>query len=160
MHLQPHPVKNIDVKNTTITINLTNATDYFEYSVDGVNYQTSNTFYDVTGGLQTAYAKTKDNLCNINEVTKNFIVLVFPAFFTPNNDTHNDFWEVTGMENYPEAQVTIFDQYGKLLAQLSGPKMRWDGTYNRVPLPSSDYWYVLKIDDTKPIFRGHFSLKR
>jgi gliding motility-associated-like protein len=153
-------IKNIDVKNTTITINLTNATDYFEYSVDGVNYQTSNTFYDVAGGLQTAYVKAKDNLCDINEVTQTFIVLVFPAFFTPNNDFHNDFWEVTGMENYPQAQVTIFDKYGKLLAQLSGSKLSWDGTFNTIPLPSSDYWYVLKIDDVNPLFKGHFSLKR
>jgi gliding motility-associated-like protein len=153
-------IKNVDVKNTTITINLTNATDYFEYSVDGVNYQTSNTFYDVAGGLQTAYVKAKDNLCDINEVTQTFIVLVFPAFFTPNNDRHNDFWEVTGMENYPDAQVTIFDRYGKLLAQLSGSKMSWNGTFNNVPLPSSDYWYVLKINDSTPVFTGHFALKR
>ena len=153
-------IKNIDVNKQTITINLTNANDYFEYSVDGLNYQTSNTFYDVAGGLQTAYIRVKDNLCNINEATQNFIVLVFPDFFTPNNDTYNDFWEVTGMENYPEAQVTIFDQYGKLLTQLKGSKMSWDGTFNKAPLPASDYWYALKIDDTKPTFRGHFSLKR
>ncbi len=153
-------IKNIDVKNTTITIHLTNATAYFEYSVDGINYQPSNTFYGVAGGLQTAYVKAKDNLCNINEASQNFIVLVFPPFFTPNNDSHNDFWEVTGMENYPEAQVTIFDKYGKLLTQLDGSKMRWDGTFNNVPLPASDYWYILKIDDTNPLFKGHFSLKR
>ncbi|WP_236010735.1 Ig-like domain-containing protein [Flavobacterium chungangense] len=153
-------IKNINVNKTTITINLNNASDYFEYSVDGVNYQTSNTFYDVTGGLQTAYVKVKDNLCNINETTQHFIVLIIPAFFTPNNDFQNDFWEVTGMENYPQAQVTIFDQYGKLLAQLSGSKLSWDGTFNKAPLPSSDYWYVLKIDDTTPLFKGHFSLKR
>nr|WP_315244391.1 T9SS type B sorting domain-containing protein [uncultured Flavobacterium sp.] len=153
-------IKNINVNKTTITINLNNASDYFEYSVDGVNYQTSNTFYDVAGGLQTAYVKAKDNLCNINETTQHFIVLIIPAFFTPNNDFQNDFWEVTGMENYPQAQVTIFDQYGKLLAQLSGSKLSWDGTFNKAPLPSSDYWYVLKIDDTNPLFKGHFSLKR
>ena len=153
-------IKNINVNKTTITINLNNASDYFEYSVDGVNYQTSNTFYDVAGGLQTAYVKVKDNLCNINETTQHFIVLIIPAFFTPNNDFQNDFWEVTGMENYPQAQVTIFDQYGKLLAQLSGSKLSWDGTFIKAPLPSSDYWYVLKIDDTNPLFKGHFSLKR
>lgn len=106
-------IKNIEVNNTTITINLTNATDYFEYSVDGINYQASNTFFDVAAGLQAAYVRTKDNLCNINETTQNFIVLIIPPFFTPNNDTYNDFWEVTGIENYPDAQITIYDQYGK-----------------------------------------------
>jgi gliding motility-associated-like protein len=64
------------------------------------------------------------------------------------------------MENYPQAQVTIFDRYGKLLAQLTASKMSWDGTFNQALLPASDYWYVLKIDDTQPVLRGHFSLKR
>ena len=64
------------------------------------------------------------------------------------------------MENYPQAQVTIFDRYGKLLAQLSASRMSWDGTFNKTPLPASDYWYALKIDNTQPVLRGHFSLKR
>lgn len=153
-------IKNIDVNQRTVVINLTNTADYFEFSVDGINYQISNTFYDVPGGLQTAYVRTKDNQCSINEVTQNFVVLVFPTFFTPNGDTFNDSWEVTGMENFPQAQVTIFDRFGKFLAQLNYSKMSWDGTLNKTPLPASDYWYALKIDDTKPIFRGHFSLKR
>jgi len=153
-------IKNIDVNQTTVVINLTNTADYFEFSVDGINYQTSNTFYDVPGGLQTAYVRTKDNQCDINEATKDFVVLIFPTFFTPNGDPFNDSWEVTGMENFPQVQVTIFDRYGKFIAQLTSSKMSWDGTFNKIPLPASDYWYVLKIDDTKPIMRGHFSLKR
>ncbi|WP_163408716.1 Ig-like domain-containing protein [Flavobacterium ajazii] len=153
-------IKNIDVKERAVTINVSNPQDYFEYSVDGANYQTSNLFYNVPGGLQTAYVRAQNNLCNSNEATQSFIVLIIPSFFTPNNDSYNDFWEVTGMENYPKAQVTIFDQYGKLLAQLSGSKLSWDGTFNKSPLPSSDYWYVLKIDDANPVFKGHFSLKR
>ena len=153
-------IKNIDVNQRTVVINLTNTADYFEFSVDGNNYQSSNIFYDVPGGLQTAYVRVKDNQCNINETTQNFVVLVFPTFFTPNGDTFNDSWEVSGMENFPQAQVTIFDRFGKFLAQLNYSKMSWDGTLNKTPLPASDYWYALKIDDTKPIFRGHFSLKR
>lgn len=150
-------IDHIDVNGTKVVIYLKKEQDYFEYSVDGTNFQSSNVFYDVPGGLQTAYVKEK-NGCG--GTTKNFIVLVFPAFFTPNNDTYNDVWEVTGMENYPQAQVTIFDRYGKLIAQLTASKMSWDGTFNKTLLPASDYWYALKIDNTQPILRGHFSLKR
>ncbi|HEU0125931.1 MAG TPA: T9SS type B sorting domain-containing protein, partial [Flavobacterium sp.] len=114
-------------------------------------------FYDVPGGLQTAYAREKSGC---GQVTKQFVVLVFPSFFTPNNDTFNDVWEVTGMENYPQAEVTIFDRYGKLIAKLSRLKMSWDGTLNQIPLPASDYWYALKVDDSIPVLRGHFTLKR
>ncbi len=150
-------IDRIDVNGTRVVIYLKKEQDYFEYSVDGINFQDSNVFYDVPGGLQTAYVKEK-NGCG--GTAKNFVVLVFPAFFTPNNDSFNDIWEVTGMENYPQAQVTIFDRYGKLIAQLTASKMSWDGTFNKIQLPASDYWYALKIDNTQPILRGHFSLKR
>lgn len=150
-------IDRVDVEGTRAIIYPVKAEDYFEYSVDGVNYQNSNIFYDLPGGLQTAYVREKSGC---GEHTKQFVVLVFPPFFTPNNDTYNDIWEVTGMENYPQAQVTIFDRYGKLVALLSKSKMSWDGTSNQVQLPSSDYWYALKIDDNLPILRGHFTLKR
>lgn len=153
-------IKNINVNERTVSINLENTEDYFEFSVDGQDYQSSNIFYDVPGGLQTAYVKVKNNQCNINEVNQNFIVLVFPTFFTPNGDTFNDLWEVTGMENFPQAEVTIFDRYGKLIIKLNGSKMSWDGTFNKALLPASDYWYALKVDNTTPFFNGHFSLKR
>lgn len=154
---QTPQIDRIDVNGTKAIIYLKNEADYFEYSVDEINFQNSNTFFDVPGGLQTAYVREK-NGCG--QTAQNFVVLVFPAFFTPNNDSYNDLWEVTGMENYPQAEVTIFDRYGKLIAQLTSSKMSWDGTLNKTPLPASDYWYALKIDDTKPILRGHFSLKR
>ena len=150
-------IKKINVNERTVTINLTNTQDYFEYSVDGYNFQDSNVFYNVPGGLQTAYVKEKNGCGGIAE---KFPVLAFPEFFTPNNDTFNDFWEVIGMENFPQAQVTIFDRYGKFLTQLSAGRMSWDGTFNKMPLPASDYWYSMIIDDTLPVMRGHFSLKR
>ncbi len=150
-------IDRIDVNGTRAVIYLKKEADYFEYSVDGTNYQDSNVFYDVPGGLRTAYAREKSGC---GETTQTFVVLVFPAFFTPNNDSYNDLWEVTGMENYPQAEVTIFDRYGKLIAQLNASKMSWDGTFEKTPLPASDYWYALKIDNTKPVLRGHFSLKR
>lgn len=150
-------IARVDVEGTRAIIYPVTAENYFEYSVDGVNYQDSTVFYDVPGGLQTAYAREKSGC---GGTTKQFVVLVFPAFFTPNNDTYNDAWEVTGMENYPQAIVTIFDRYGKLIVQLSRFKMSWDGTLNQVPLPASDYWYALKVDDSMPVLRGHFTLKR
>jgi len=150
-------IDRIDVNGTKAVIYLKKEADYFEFSVDGISFQDSNTFFDVPGGLQTAYVREKSGC---GQITQEFVVLVFPPFFTPNNDSYNDVWQVTGMENYPQAQVTIFDRYGKLIAQLTAAKMSWDGTFNKMPLPASDYWYALKIDNTHPVFKGHFSLKR
>jgi gliding motility-associated-like protein len=87
-------------------------------------------------------------------------VLRIPKFFTPNNDNYNDVWEVQGLANYPKAQVSIFDRYGKLITRLDSSKLSWDGTFNKIPLPASDYWYILNIDFTSITTKGHFSLKR
>jgi gliding motility-associated-like protein len=69
-------------------------------------------------------------------------------------------WEIKGLINYPEAQVSIFDRYGKLITNLNATNRSWDGTFNRSFLPAADYWYVLKIDNTSVVKKGHFSLKR
>jgi gliding motility-associated-like protein len=150
-------IKNITINETTVTIELIKTEDYFEYSIDGVNYQSSNVFYNVSSGIQKASVRDV-NFCNSD--SQNFIVLIIPKFFTPNNDSFNDFWEVKGLVNYPLAEVTVLDRYGKLVAQLNVSKPTWDGTLNKNPLPATDYWYILKIDNSSPEVKGHFSLKR
>lgn len=150
-------IDRVDVNETTIVIYLKKEEAYFEYSVDGTNYQNSNVFFNVPSGLQTAYVR-EVNFCSYD--TKTFIVLITPKFFTPNNDTYNDVWEVKGLVNYPEAEVSIFDRFGKLIVILNAKKLIWDGTLNTSLLPASDYWYILKIDNLTPEVRGHFSLKR
>jgi gliding motility-associated-like protein len=150
-------IDRIDVNETTVVIYLKKEEPYFEYSIDGINYQSSNVFFNVQSGLKAAYVR-EINLCS--NVSQPFIVLIAPKFFTPNGDTYNDFWGVKGLNNYPQAEVSIFDRYGKLISVLNATKPTWDGMLNTYPLPSDDYWYVLRIDDTKPEKRGHFSLKR
>ena len=155
-HLIPE-IDSVKVEETTVEIILKNPQTYFEYSIDGFNYQGSNLFLNAPGGLQTAYTR-EINSCGAD--SKDFVVLLAPTFFTPNNDSYNDFWTVKGMISYPNAELRIFDRYGKLLKELRPTSLGWDGTFNGQELPASDYWYVFKMDATAPEKRGHFSLKR
>ncbi|WP_264565492.1 T9SS type B sorting domain-containing protein [Flavobacterium sp. N3904] len=150
-------IKDILVNETTVTVELIKSENYFEYSIDGVNYQNSNIFTNAPSGLQTAYVR-EVNLCTMD--SKPFVVIVVPKYFTPNNDGFNDVWEVKGIVNYPLAEVTLFDRYGKIITQLNASNRSWDGTFNKTPLPATDYWYVLKLDNNSPEVKGHFSLKR
>jgi gliding motility-associated-like protein len=151
-------IKLVDVNENTATIILENpALGDFEYSIDGINFQISNVFENVSGGTQTAYVR-EINFCG--ETNQNFYVLGIPAFFSPNNDSYNDTWKVVGFENYPKAEISIYDRFGKLLTVLNNQNPSWNGTFNNQNLPASDYWYVMKIDETKPIKKGHFSLIR
>jgi gliding motility-associated-like protein len=38
----------------------------------------------------------------------------------------------------------------------------WDGTYNQVQLPSTDYWFTVDYDENgvKKQFKAHFAMKR
>ena len=146
-------------QNNTISVFVSGEGDY-EYALDDINgpYQDSNTFTYVQPGLYTVYIRDKNN-CGITEDLVS--VIGFPKFFTPNDDARNDFWQVSGINDQFQANssVLIFDRYGRLLKELDPHSRGWDGTYNGVKLPTSDYWFKVKLEDER-VFTGHFTLKR
>lgn len=143
--------------NNSIIVNVSGSGDY-EYSIDGENYQSSNTFYNVESGIYTVYVIDK-NGCGIAQ--EDISLLGIPNYFTPNGDGYNDYWNIKGVSTTYNAKTTIhiFDRYGKLLKQISPLSTGWDGTYNGKAISSSDYWYIINLEDGRT-FKGHFSLKR
>ncbi len=84
----------------------------------------------------------------------------FPNFITPNNDSYNDYWNVKGVSEFLriESVINIYDRYGKHIYSFKPNDGKgWNGTFNGVQLPSSDYWFNLETP-TGIIFRGHFAL--
>ena len=137
-----------------IIVNTSNIGE-FEYSIDGVNFQSSNTFINVEGGLYTISVKHVN--CPDLETTQ-YLHFFIPKFFTPNGDTINDTFDIKGIEFYNYSQVSIFDRYGKLLKNTVNSSLSWNGTFNGKELPTGDYWYIIIIDNQK--YTGHFTLKR
>ena len=58
-----------------------------------------------------------------------------------------------------KTKIYIFDRYGKLLKELDPLGLGWDGTYIGYPLPSTDYWFRVQLEDGRE-FKSHFSLVR
>ncbi|KUO63926.1 MAG: hypothetical protein APF83_13040 [Lutibacter sp. BRH_c52] len=153
---------NINLNNNTVAIITENNFDNL-YVIDNPynNYQSENTFYNVTPGLHTVYAKNKYD-CGIT--AKNIFVLGFPKFFTPNNDGINDLWEIKGLnfEEFRYSNILIFNRFGKHLATIN-PDSGWDGIYNGEFLPSDDYWFSIDVTDDRNLtktYKAHFSLLR
>lgn len=146
-------VNNID----DATIIMQDNSQAYEYSLDGIDYQVSPVFRGLRQGTYIAFARSL-NGCGVD--TRNFTVLLVQPFFTPNNDSVNDVFSIAGMENYPDATVTVFDRYGKLITRLNRSNRFWDGTFNGNKLPATDYWYVIQLDRFSPEIRGHVSLVR
>jgi gliding motility-associated-like protein len=154
----PEPViKAIIVNENSITIELENPENYYEFSIDGELFTDSNQFSRIPSGQYTAFVREK-NGCNLEE--QDFTIFTIAKYFTPNNDGFNDVWEIKEMRNAPNSRALIFDRYGKLITTLNALKYSWDGKYNNNILPADDYWYRLKMEDSKPEIKGHFSLKR
>jgi gliding motility-associated-like protein len=145
----------VNIDETTVTV-ITQGDPFYEYSLDGVEYQLSNVFYNVSGGFHTVYVRDFSQCGSDNE---DFFLIVIPKFFTPNGDGFHDVFEIEGMTLIPDSNVAIFDRYGKLITVLVPSAPSWDGTLNGHPLPSTDYWYSAVLQLHKE-FRGHFSLKR
>ncbi|MBZ4042493.1 T9SS type B sorting domain-containing protein [Flavobacterium hibisci] len=146
-------------ESNTISVSVIGNGDYV-YVLDDQNgdYQAGNTFYNVPSGIHTVYVKDQ-NGCGT--VLKEVAVFGIPAFFTPNNDNHNDYWNIEGVNAASNGKsiIQIFDRYGKLLKQIDPLSQGWDGYYLGSQMPADDYWYVIKLEDSR-IFKGHFALKR
>ena len=131
--------------------------DYL-YQLDDGPFQTSSVFEYVASGLHSVTVIDQTG-CS-NPITKTDILIVnYPKYFTPNNDGYNDVWKIDGLDLYPQAVISIFDRYGKLLKQLNYKSVGWNGNLNGLQLPSDDYWFQLILYDNQ-IVNGHFSLKR
>jgi gliding motility-associated-like protein/uncharacterized delta-60 repeat protein len=146
--------------NNTVTV-LASVLDNTEYSLDNPNgpFQISNTFENVESGFHTVYVNDKNGCGTISQIVA---VVGVPLYFTPNDDGFNDYWKVKGINGqfFKNSKVIIYDRYGKVLTVLPNAENEgWDGTYNGYPLPASDYWFVIDLEDGRSA-KGHFSLKR
>lgn len=77
---------------------------------------------------------------------------------TMNNDTYNDNWIISGIDFFPNTEVKVFNQYGKLLFSDGDYKNTWDGTVSGKKLPNGTYYYVVKQGGTDNTFKGTLTL--
>jgi gliding motility-associated-like protein len=79
-----------------------------------------------------------------------------PNLFTPNNDGQSDVFRITGLEEFPNFRLIIFDRWGGEIYNYSNngnlSPQWWDGTKNGNPVIEGVYFYELDYNDgiTKP----------
>ena len=78
--------------------------------------------------------------------------LVIPQVITPNNDGYNDLWQIRNIDLYPDAEVRIFNRWGKLIFSAKNlADNPWNGTIRGKPVPTDSYHYILDLKDgSKP----------
>ncbi len=152
-------VTNYFEDNQVITVLATAAGNYL-YQLDYGTLQESNVFQYVGSGIHVIRV-VDANGCS-SPLSQEVLVINYPKFFTPNNDSYNDTWNIFGLADQVNSKIFIFDRQGKLLKELSPNGKGWDGTYNGQQLPADDYWFLVKYSENGASneFKAHFALKR
>lgn len=129
-------------QGNSITVNVSGGTAPYEYSLDQINWQTSNIFYNLKRGVQKVYVRDSKK-CTVKEYEFSIIKLL--NAITPNGDGLNDFLDYSDLRVKKEVKILIFDRFGKkIFSNENSTSYIWDGTENGRPLPSGSYWYILE----------------
>ena len=133
----------------------------YEYTLNGEDYGNESSFLIYESGDYTV--TVTDAYGCVASATKYFeyVDVCIPNYFTPNGDGLLDGWGPGCTEQYRDLTFDIFDRYGRKIATLRVGQ-KWDGKYKGRELPTGDYWYVVKLNDSRDNreFVGHFTLYR
>ncbi len=80
-------------------------------------------------------------------------------YFNP-DDSNDNKWDIAGIDKYTNYRIYIFDRFGKTLVSYENEFDGWNGVYKGRTMPSTDYWYVIEVDEADISMRGHFTLIR
>lgn len=148
-------ITGVQIVNNTATTVMSNSGN-FVYSLDNSVWQTSNIFTNLTNGNHTVYVQTPGG-CFVDSYS--FAIFSIHNIITPNEDGLNDAWKIDGIENYPNSEIKVYDRNGKMvLSKITAGKFEWNGKYDSRPLPTDNYWYVIKVSDGR-ILTGWLLIK-
>ena len=103
------------------------------------------------------YSVIDANSCtNFDDVIVTVVPIYVPALdimnvVTMNNDGFNDTWILTGIEDFPNTEVKVFNIYGKEVYSNANYQNDWDGSVNNKPLSNGTYYYVVTLVGEEPI---------
>ena len=163
MHPVPIIVAIEEMEPRHVRFYVESGTQPYEFAV---NQQTYFTFNDESGRLPIGSNIVYVRDANLCRTSMPFVMaeplLVFPPFFTPNGILdENRTWRVRGLELFDDIELIIFDRHGKELARRTrGEYAEWDGKYLGKQMPSTDYWFLLRVRETGREYTGHFTLIR
>lgn len=141
-------ITNIEVTGTSITVFVTGGVAPYEYSINNINWQSSNVFTDLPRGDVKVYVRDTFSCVPIEvEITIPNIVNVI----TPNGDGVNDVLDYSALANKPNLILGIFDRYGvQIFEGNKDTGYKWDGTINKTKKVSTgNYWFSITWNEAK-----------
>jgi gliding motility-associated-like protein len=135
------------------------------YSFNWNNGQTTQEATGLTAGLYVVHVNDF-NGCGATDslllTPLNDICVGIPNAFSPDGDGINEYWEISRLSLYPEAEVVILNRWGEMVWKSErGYPDPWDGrASNGRELPMDSYHYAIDLHNgDKPIV-GHVTIIR
>lgn len=138
---QPPVITSIQVTGANATINVSGGTPPYQYSLNGIDYQASNTFYGLTRGPYKVYVQDAERCI---PTIKEFIILNLVNAITPNSDGHNDVLNYSELRSKQDVSIEVVDRYGAPVYKSSDKNYIWDGKSGGRQMSTGTYWYILK----------------
>lgn len=139
--VQSPVINKIEVSGYNATIFVSGGQPPYQYSLNGIDYQTSNVFTGLSRGMHSVYVLGADRCF---PVIKEFLVLNLINAITPNGDGINDILNYSDLRIKQNVSIEVVDRYGTPVYRSSDKNYTWDGKLNGRPLSTGTYWYLLK----------------
>lgn len=75
-------------------------------------------------------------------------------FFSPNGDESSPYWLVEKIDEYPQCEVTIYDDKGVKVFDAKPYMNDWDGSFNGKRLPDGVYYYIIRCEGEESVPRS------
>ncbi|SHE88379.1 DUF7507 domain-containing protein, partial [Pedobacter caeni] len=112
-------------------------------------------------GTDTFKYRVKDEYGNWTDIATATITVkgfFIPNVITPNGDGKNDSFVIVGLENYNNADVTIFNRWGNEVYRNNNYKNTWTGE----GLNEGTYYYLIRLNSSgkQEVYKGWVLIKR
>ena len=135
----------------------------FEYIINEGNSLTVNPKYFDDGNFYRVIINRPSYVCDIPFISNSTKIvydnIFIPSGISPNGDGVNDFWEIIGLGNFPNSNVTIFNRLGVKVFESNDYKNEWNGFYRGSSLPDGTYFYQISLSENE-IKKGFIYVKR
>ena len=134
-------ITGISITGSGASVQVKGGTPPYQYSLNGIDYQSSNTFSGLPKGIHSVYVLGRDGC---QPVVKEFLILNLINTITPNGDGYNDALYYSDLRIKQNVSIEISDRYGASVYRSADKTYTWDGKPNGRTLATGTYWYILK----------------
>ena len=118
------------------------------FSSDPIATLSETTEFILTGTNSDGCSDTASVLVRVIE--DDAINVIPRNVFTPNGDGIDDEWFIEYIENYPGAEITIYNGLGSVVYETNNYNNDWDAVYQGKDLPETAYFYVIRYESKNP----------